>query len=147
MKKVLLVLLLFVSFTSVAQESKSFEETLTPYVENILSGIEQGVEFAQEEIPIVLQQYVVYEAVYSWLLILTGFIILFICFKVGNKLNNKIKKLGYGEIEEGDVIGMIFSYLGGIVTFLLLFFINISTAIQATFFSKLFLVKEFLNHI
>lgn len=147
MKKVLLILLLLVSFTSVAQESKSFEETLTPYVEKILNGIEQGVEFAQEEIPIVLQQYVMYEAVFSWLLILISFIILFISLKIGNILNNKAKKENFYGEKEKYVVGRVFSYVGGIFTFLLLFFVNISTAIQATFFPKLFLVKEFLNHI
>ena len=146
MKKLLLILLLFVSFTSIGQESKSFEETLTPYVEKILNGIEQGVEFAQEEIPIVLKQYVMYEAVYSWFLILISFIILFISLKAGNILNDKIEKLDYDE-EGGYVVLQVLSYLGGPIIFLIMFFKNVSTAIQATFFPKLFLVKEFLNHI
>ena len=170
MKKLLLLLLLFVSFTSIGQETKSFEETLTPYVEKILSGIEKGVEFAQDEIPIVVKQYLMYEAVYSWSLVLIGLILLFVLPIIFRKstvideiteeldeqlrYDEKYKKLTnnkYLRVRNSDLSGaeVLYYVLPGFSIFvgLMVFFWNIWTAVLITFFPKLFLVKEFLNHI
>lgn len=170
MKKLLLILLLFVSFTSVAQESKSFEETLTPYVEKILQGLEKGVEFAQEEIPIILKQYVMYEAVMSWFLVLVGVFLIFGLPIISRKnatvkevtkemeeqltsgerykklKNNKYLKTGRYDITIGQIFYDVFPYFS-ILVGVIIFFSTIHKAILTTFFPKLFLVKEFLNYI
>lgn len=170
MKKLLLILLLFVSFTSVAQESKSFEETLTPYVEKILQGLEKGVEFAQEEIPIVLKQYVMYEAVMSWFLVLVGVFLMFGLPTISRKnatvkdvtkemegdlpagesyrkvKNNKYLRTGRHTTTPDEFFHDVFPYFS-IIVGVIIFFSAIHKAVLTTFFPKLFLVKEFLNHI
>ena len=48
------------------ENKETLESTLQPYVEKLLKGLEEGVNFAQENIPEVLEQYILFEAVNSW---------------------------------------------------------------------------------
>lgn len=120
------------------QETKTFEETLTPYVEKVLQGLEKGIDYAQEEIPVVLYQYVTYEAVTSWMFVILGIALIY-------PIHVATKK-AYKNDPEWDTPIVFLAYLCYMFPLLFISF-NIMTAIQATFFPKLFLVKEFLNYI
>lgn len=155
MKKLILIAVMLCSFSGFAKEkeSKSFEETLMPYVEKILKGVEQGVGYAAEEIPEVLTQYVTYHAVYAWLWVVIGLVVIVFNRRMRSSLF-KLKKSDDSEtrlesVEEqlgSDAVGfyiftVIVSYIVGIIMVL----VNISTAIQATFFPKLYLVERFIE--
>jgi hypothetical protein len=152
MKKLLFIALLFIGSISNAQEiSKSFEDILKPYLERTLEGIEKGVEYASEEIPIVLEQYVMYEAITSWIYVIFGVLLIVVFSTYLNKTwKNKnswfYEKSTYNEPDK--FAGTMFTGLGGALTLgcsLGLILKNIGTAIMATWFPKLFLVKEFIN--
>ena len=142
MKKLITIMMLLFTITSFSQETnevKTFEETITPYINKVLKGIEQGVEMASEEIPIILKQYIMYEAVTSWLLISLSIILAFIVYKFGMK--------AYKEQWDNCSGPAIFIWtIGGIIA-PIPFFMNIGTAIKASFFLKLFLLQEFINNI
>ena len=78
MKKLLLIFAMLVSTLTFAQEKEvttkktTIEETLQPYVEQLLEAAESGVKWGAEEIPVVIQQYVMFEAVYYGLVLLLG---------------------------------------------------------------------------
>lgn len=137
--------LLFSQEQQTVKESKSFEEILKPYVERTLEGLEKGVEYASQEVPIVLKQYVLYEAVSSWLIVLVSLIILIWFWVYTIKKWKDEESWFYGKY---DNPGIGFTIFGGIlitlITAMLISF-NIGVAIKATFFPKLFLVEKFIE--
>lgn len=118
------------------QEVKTIENTLQPYVEKLLEGLEKGVDLASEHIPDVIMQYVVFEAIIAWLWILGA---LFFLYKTP-KWIKRARELD----PNWDTPLIAFSYLGYGVSGLM-FMLNIGTAIKATFFPKLFLISEFIK--
>lgn len=115
---------------------ESLEQTLQPYVEKLLQGIEKGVEFAGENIPDILRQYVLFEAVQAWIIVIfCGLILPYTLYSI----SKRIVKLN------DDSFHYIYNVFS--VFFMIPVTFNISTAIKATFFSKLFLVETFLKLI
>lgn len=165
MKKLLFIAICFITSISFAQTSpdtltvakvveipintegleKSFTDILKPYLEKTLTGLEKGAEYAVEEIPIILQQYVMYEAVISWFLSITG--LLFILIPIIFIARTFREKSNFDWNEESHamptIIISIFLFIAGMI----MFCCNIETAILATWFPKLFIVKEFLNYM
>lgn len=151
MRKLLTLVLLLSGGLLFSQEqqteanNKSFEEILKPYVERTLEGLEKGVEYASQEVPIVLKQYVLYEAVSSWLIVLVSLIILIWFWVYTIKKWKDEESWFYGKY---DNPGIHITVVGGIVVTTLtigVIFSNIDTAIKATFFPKLFLVEKFIE--
>lgn len=144
MKTIITIIILFFTTISISfgqdtnNTTRSFESVLLPYVEKTLKGLEKGVEYASEEIPIVLEQYILYTAVTSWLYVLLGIIV----FIVGIKLGLHFWKKDWdGEEKPAAIFTMIIGVIGGIA----LFFTSIAIAIKSTFFPKLFLVEKFIQ--
>lgn len=148
MKKILFIALLLIGSIGNAQElqveTQSFQDVLKPYLERTLEGIEKGVEYASEEIPVVLEQYVLYEAITNWITVLSGFILIIGSWKFAIWWS----RTDDFDWEKGEyaipivVQGIIFN-IWGIVNIICYFY----DAILTTFFPKLFLVKEFLNYM
>ena len=151
MKKLLTMLILLISFSINAQEtqSQSFEEVLKPYLERTLDSIEKGVQYASEEIPVVIQQYVIYEAVISWLVVLFLITCMFIFYKYCIKQWRNDDSWFYMGYDKTDKFpGIMFTIMGGLCLYIpciIHLFIYTQRAILTTFFPKLFLVKEFIN--
>ena len=161
MKKVLVVLMMLVTSLTFAQEEKDsavkdqFIETLKPYVEKVLNGIEQGVELASEEIPEIIMQYVIYSSVTSWLWVIGGLLFIFCNRRIRRAIVKLPNKLPTDEVlekiqdtygDDGQItygISKVVLYVAGII----MFFTNIGTAIKATFLPKLFLVEKFIELI
>ncbi len=162
MKKIILVFAMLIGSLSFAQESSTTEEvstkdqlieTLKPYVEKLLQGIEKGAEMASQEIPEIIMQFVIYSAVSSWLWVILGLV--FIIFN--RRIRRAIVKLPMGEpsdticerVEDSwgsdaqivYMISKIVFYIAGLI----MFFNNIGIAIKATFLPKLFLVEKFIE--
>lgn len=170
MKKLILTfMLLFTITVSQAQEVKTFEEALAPYVEKVMKGVEKGVVFTKEQTPIVLKQYIIYEAVFSWSLVVSGLFLLFGLTRILIKYatvkeiplkdievdeDYKYKRLSNGrylrvarsDYSLEETIYYVLTPITAIVG-MIMFSLSIETAIQSTFFPKLFLVKEFLGSI
>ena len=118
------------------QEVKTIENTLQPYVEKLLGGLEKGVDLATEHIPDVIMQYVVFEAIIAWLWILGALFFLY-------KTPRWIKRAAEVDPNWDTPLSAV-AYLGYGVSGLM-FMNNIGTAIKATFFPKLFLISEFIK--
>ena len=144
MKTIITIIILFFTTISFGQDAnnttQSFESVLLPYVEKTLKGLEKGVEYASEEIPIVLEQYILYTAVTSWLYVLLGIIVFIAGIKLG--LHFWKKDWDGGEMP-ASVFTIILSVIGGFS----LFFNYIEIAIKSSFFPKLFLVEKFIQLI
>ena len=181
MKKFFTVCILFISmlFTQqiVAQTTKTnsepltFEELITPYVQQVANGVEKGVEFVVAETPIVIQQFLIFESVYygMWLLIgilfLTYFRIILenLCLQYSKekpKINTndsyytpywtEIRKnrwlLRYEETDrltDSEAIYLMTTILSIFLGVCFIFF-NIMDFIKVTFFPKLYLVEKFI---
>lgn len=79
MKYLLLLFMLTLTKLVIANdsiESKSIESIITPYVEKWVSKADAGVEFAKEEVPIVIKQYVIFETVKYGLILLVSILII-----------------------------------------------------------------------
>jgi hypothetical protein len=178
MKQVFLTLIFFITTlgysqetqttTQVPQSVETLEEVLTPYVKKLLNAAEQGVEFIADETPLVVQQYLLFEASISWLWVFLG--ILFITFikswlskqflvksdekpqtskgyheffNMGNNmwLKRDTDSADYSVVEIWYSISKYSSILIGFIIILC----NITTAIKVTFFPKLFLVEKFIT--
>ena len=144
-KKLTLLLVLFITSLSYSQEKTepipTIQETLQPYVENLLQNIQSGVEIASKEIPEVLIEYIMFYAVKAWILIILSFILLYITIKSFKYFANKFKN-DYSTEGLEYAIALLPLIISSI-----LFFTQIFTAIKATFFPKLFLIEEFLKFI
>lgn len=145
MKTLITIIILFFTTISFGQDTnntpQSFESVLLPYVEKTLKGLEKGVEYASEEIPIVLEQYILYTAISSWMYVVLSIII----FIVGIKLGLHFWKKDW---EEGvEILAAIFTMGISVIIGLITFFTHIEIAIKSTFFPKLFLVEKFISLI
>lgn len=131
---------MLIGLISNAQKIKTptFEETIQPYVEKLLQATETGVEWVSKEIPEVIHQYVLYEAIIAWSLIILGLITI--------PIGMRLVKVATKHYPNWDTPAIFFAYLFYLIP-LLLIFLNISRAILTTFFPKLFLVMEFMNYI
>lgn len=117
----------------VEETEKSFEEVAVPYLEDLLETLKSGATMAQEELPELIEQYIVFHAVIAWIAITAGVIVFltgFIAFK-------KIKE----EFDPARWFAAIVLFISGGA----LVINNLLIAIKATFFPKLFIVEEFIK--
>lgn len=77
MKQIILLLILVLTVSISYSQKKSFEETITPYLEKVLDFTEKGAQFVIEETPLVIKQYLYYNAIVYWLACLFGLFIMF----------------------------------------------------------------------
>ena len=179
MKKLFLLVALLLSGLTFAQEEvkekavTTFNDIVKEWVQKALPAIESGAEFVIEETPIVIRQYLMFEAVYYGLIVLLGLLFLnpirkILCNLVLKKSDTDPKTdrekshIVYLEVSpkkwlrtDGDAddhvtfeqvahtILKIGSYIAGSVIIL----VNIITFIKAAFFPKLYLVEKFIELI
>ena len=177
MKKLVLVFALLFSIIGFSQEKvvvpKTFEDieqVMLPYVKDMLDGAKQGVDFVIQETPLVIQQYIYYEASKEILIILLGlgfltFINRYITRQVLvksvdipttskhfitfiSKGNNYWLKIdtGYGNTTWEQLVYYILKYIFVIVGSIIII-TNIVDTIKVVFFPKLFLVENFIHLI
>ena len=170
MKKILLILFMLFSTITFAQE-KSFEDVITPYVEQLAKGVETGVEFVKTEAPIVIQSYLTFEAVRYGSILLLG--ILFIIFARSvaevffTKTSTSEPKLNSNTYKYINIRGnkwlrtdcdndmemslqqvlLFITKWGMVLTGITIISCNILTFIKITWFPKLYLIEQFLNII
>lgn len=125
--------------------NSSLEETLKPYLEKLLQAVENGAELAAQEIPLVVQEWLMFKGVsYSfWVLISIGLIILSI--RIYKPLKNKKDSRFYWPDEtlreNGDVaVTFITSFFTGSVG-VILFLVNFLDAIKLLFFPRVYLLE------
>lgn len=145
MKKLLLLAMLLISSITFSQSEdngvkpeQSFEQILKPYVEKTLNRLDNGVDMVIDEVPSLLQDYVIYKSIAHWLSIIMSIILFIVVIR--------ILKYLYKQDWDGSEIGlMIVGGITGISTSLGIFFCNIYPAIQSTFFPKLYLIEQFIR--
>lgn len=174
MKKLVLVFMMLLTTVTFAQEEKvvekSLEQTIKPYVEDLLEAVESGVKWGAQEIPIVIQQYLMFEAVYYGLIVLLGFLFLtrlrvVLCKLVLKKSTEKpdtsnLKSyIDFKEIIPGywlrydsdkddqftiEQVAYPFLKFGSFIAGGIIVITNITTFIKVAFFPKLYLVEKFI---
>jgi len=167
MKRIILILLMFtMGYTSYSQsnnnqsEHNKFEELMIQYVGELAEGIKTGTDMLVAEAPIVIQQYLMFEAVRAWfyvgLAIITfilGFIIIprVVTVKDKPEEGNYSKVFGDRYIDSGynaptiEEVTYYSSRVLGALIGIIMFFHHILDAIKVTFFPKLYLVETFIN--
>lgn len=151
MKKVILIVILVLtslvgfgqdSVSSVNKEEKSFESIIKDYVTDAVDFAKtegsKAYELAKKEIPDVVRQWLLFESIASWFLIIISVVISVVSVKLG------IKSIKQDWQEDGAFIAVWVILLPNIIS-IITFFSNIFTAIKVTFFPKLYLVQEFIN--
>ena len=95
MKRVILVVIMLIGFIGYSQEkseteTSTIEEVVAPYLQKVLGAMETGANFVVAEAPDVIKQYLMYEAVTNWLMVLLslGFLS-FIRIYISNKFTVK----------------------------------------------------------
>lgn len=151
MKKVILIVILVLtslvgfgqdSVSSVNKEEKSFESIIKDYVTDAVDFAKtegsKAYELAKKEIPDVVRQWLLFESIASWFLIIISVVISVVSVKLG------IKSIKQDWQEDGAFIAVWVILLPNIGSGVI-FFSNIFIAIKVTFFPKLYLVQEFIN--
>lgn len=134
------------------EAGKGFEEMMVPYAEKALNLIEQGAEFMGDQIPVIIQQFIIYESVTSGLMILFSLFLMYLPFLSYSKLVHEPELRNLGscyvfnkKVRDGYaivwwVVSIISSVLG--ITF---FFANMGIFIKATFLPHLFIFETFVK--
>lgn len=138
MKTFILSMFMLITMSIQAQDStqvQSFEEITKPYVEKLLEGIEQGVEFGIQEIPLVLKEYLVFESIKYGIIILAGVLLIPIGFYYNKKW--------YDKWETPKTLGGPLVICLGII----IISANLLYFIKVTFFPKLYIVEKFIDLI
>ena len=151
MKKIVLIVILVLtslvgfgqdSVSSVNKEEKSFESIIKDYVTDAVDFAKtegsKAYELAKKEIPDVVRQWLLFESIASWFLIIISVVISVVSVKLG------IKSIKQDWQEDGAFIAVWVILLPNIGSGVI-FFSNIFIAIKVTFFPKLYLVQEFIN--
>lgn len=179
MKRLLLLLMLVITPTLVLGQNNNnppapdVEETFfsvaQPYMVKLLKGVEGGTEFILDEAPIIIKQYVLFNAVYYSIIIIIAFIFVFFSKYIAIALFTKkgakdedgeygmrydgrwhrISKTRFipGSVSDwsGEQVCYFFTRWGLKVAGVMMILVNLTTAIKATFFPKLFLVEKFIE--
>lgn len=152
-------------YDQVKESATTFEEAVAPYVQKLMRGVETGVDFAVRETPIVIQQYLAYEAIFYWTWVLVSISMVIGSWRLRGSIIKTAKKTAentvisteLSEWEQGHLgdkrdreleaskWGALVFFRGVSVIATIIFFINIFSAIKVTFFPKLYLVQEFIN--
>jgi|SRR5690554_3300559 len=177
MKKLITLLIIAMALGATAQDSTAtvydqvkesattFEEAVAPYVQKLMRGVETGVDFAVRETPIVIRQYLVYEAIFHWTWILISVSMVIGGWSLMKSTINSAKEIFENtviseklsewdqghlrdkrdrELESSKWGALVFFGVVSVIAFVI-FSLNIFSAIKVTFFPKLYLVQEFIN--
>lgn len=175
MKRVLITLIMMLTFTlGYTQETTtapepSFEQIIKPYVQKALDVVETGAQFVMDETPIVIQQYVMFEATRLWAIVLLGFLFItlirywatgqVLTKSSANKKPEGTKSYhdyiykGFGrwlkvDTDKNDYsLHQVWYYIlnySSIIAGSIIIIANIISAIKVTFFPKLYLVEKFI---
>jgi len=171
MKKfILIILLLTMGYNSYAQnnnqqsQNSKFEDLMIQYVGELAEGIKSGTDMLVTEAPIVIQQYLMFEAVRAWFQVGIAIIVFILGFIIiPRTVTEKVKpeKESYGpsyrktlggrylkdgsSAPTGEEIAYYASKVLGPLIGIVMFFHNILDAVKVTFFPKLYLVETFIN--
>lgn len=157
----------------VLQTAKSFEGAITPYVVQLMEGVKAGAEFVGEEIPIIIQQFLMFKSVSLGICLFLGLFLIFSPKLLLNLLtikkenlpeNTRLNKnlVSYGEvyyskignkyirrIKDADGSVEFFLFIFGTIVLeivgITLILIYTLPFIKVTFFPKLYLLETFIN--
>ena len=196
MKKLLLVLALFVTSIGYTQDSEiakevtkqlelakqtttevkaqlsGIEDVVKPYVKDFLEATKDGAKFLAKETPLVIQEYVVFEAVSLGLILLLGLMLIFgarplinifvlkksvedprkdsesRCFYYEKKGADKwLRRDGdSGDVSVEEVLYWVVPALGWLSGTIVIL-VHITDFVKVAFFPKLFLVEKFIELI
>lgn len=129
--------------TETQQESNAFDNMVKEYATELLSFVKteggQLYDLAKDEVPIIIQQWLMYECVINWLVVLLSIVI----FILGHKLAKKATREDWSGYDDNFAGNMIYTITISISATLFLIFIN--SAIKVTFFPKLYLIEQFTS--
>ena len=151
----------------------SLEEVLTPYLSRVLEGLDKGVEFVGEQVPIIVKQFLMFTAFKEGVNFLLGPIIMLLTFIILIKGAPKHTKENLEKFKETDkyqdassmgyktVFGRIFywdyyngggrliiSWIGvgvGSLIFLIVGLPSLVEMVKIIFFPNLYLLEEFIH--
>jgi len=158
---------------SVSESTSSGGEILKiakPYIEKLMRSAEKGVDFVVEETPVVIKQYLYFETIIYWLLILFAISLMTIIrygvktifyVKSKDKPTSDKRHVDYRYVSRDNwlrydaddndftyeqvltlIIDILFTLIG-----IIIILVNISDAIKVTFFPKLYLFEQFVHLI
>ena len=175
MKKVLLLLALFIGTFGYTQEAQTTKQTLEnmikPYVADFLDATKKGAEFVVDETPLVIKEYIVFESVSRAIVLFIG-IYLMLLMKpiltrvllvksekspesdddshwvkwVEKKPSRWLKTDSDGDWAFEQFVYTVLPPISAIVG-VIIFLSNIFAFVKVTFFPKLFLVEKFFELI
>lgn len=125
----------------------SLEETLKPYLEKLLQVTEAGVELAAQEIPLIIQEWLMYNGVTSSIWVVLSICVLILAWRSAKPLFDLENRKYYDsdkDLTENAMVQILLvvflSLIGGVV-----FFMNIFEVIQIFFFPRVYLLEQGLR--
>lgn len=115
------------------------QEILNQYLLKMLEAVEKGAELAANEIPSILTEYIMYNAVYYWILTFISILAGIYTYRAAIKAAMIIK-----EDREDPSFQIVSGIFSGAFS-LIVFFNSVFDAIQATFFPRVFLLEKALH--
>ncbi len=165
MRKLVLLFAMLISTLTFAQEKvvedkSSIQDVIKPYLEKTLQTLEKGAELVIDEVPLVIKEYLMFEATLYGLALFLGVMLLFLRKKIANmwkvksveKPDSSYKKLKEGRWLQDEYSSPVEAFyyvtkygmsLAGILTFCL----NVVPFIKVTFFPKIYLIEKFIQLI
>ena len=114
------------------------QEILNQYLLKMLEAVEKGAELAANEIPSILTEYVMYNAVYYWILTFISILAGTYTYRAAVKAARIIKE------DKDPSVQIISGFFSGAFS-LIVFFSSVFDAVQATFFPRVFLLEKALH--
>jgi hypothetical protein len=114
------------------------QEILNQYLLKMLEAVEKGAELAANEIPSILTEYVMYNAVYYWTLTFISILAGTYAYRAAVKAARIIEK------DKDPSVQIVSGFFSGAFS-LIVFFSSVFDAVQATFFPRVFLLEKALH--
>ena len=114
------------------------QEILNQYLLKMLEAVEKGAELAANEIPSILTEYVMYNAVYYWILTFISILAGTYTYRAAIKAARIIKE------DKDPSVQIVSGFFSGAFS-LIVFFSSVFDAVQATFFPRVFLLEKALH--
>lgn len=114
------------------------QEILNQYLLKMLEAVEKGAELAANEIPSILTEYVMYNAVYYWILTFISILAGTYTYRAAVKAARIIKE------DKDPSVQIVSGFFSGAFS-LIVFFSSVFDAVQATFFPRVFLLEKALH--
>ncbi len=130
---------------TVQTASSTLKETANNLLVSIISGATQAVDFLKGEIPLVIKELLLFNAVMLWAAVILGlglviFAIIWLIrgLKKAQEINKGLRGL---DTKDGPYIIAILPALGASVTGLVFFFCNIAGALKLTLAPRIWLIE------